>query len=116
MQGITSHKKMLRKMQQHGKHPLPVQWDEVARLQLKKAFEYIRTDSVQNAEKVRRDILQLTRSLSEHAERYPLDKNKDNNDGTYRAVEKHKYRIAYRVLPDKVRIVRVRNTKQEPLV
>jgi plasmid stabilization system protein ParE len=92
-----------------------VVWDEPARNQLRSAFEYIRQDSLANAQKVRDDIITATRALSKFPERYPLDKNKDDNDGTYRAFEKHKYRIAYRVLPGVIKILRVRNTRQEPM-
>jgi len=49
-----------------------------------------------------------------HPECYGPDKYKLNNDDTYRAFEKHRYRIAYRVLDTEIRILRVRHTSMEP--
>lgn len=72
-----------------------VSWDKVALVQFNKAIEYIAEDSVQNAEKVRKDILQKIEELPSLAEKYPLDKYKVNNDGNYRAFELYHYRIAY---------------------
>jgi plasmid stabilization system protein ParE len=46
---------------------------------------------------------------------HPPDKFKLNNTGNYRAYEIYSYRIAYRILKDKVRILRVRHTSREPL-
>lgn len=57
----------------------------------------------------------MARSLSVHPFRYPPDKNKDDNDGSYRAFVKHKYRVAYRVSENEIRILRIRSEKQEPL-
>jgi len=90
-------------------------WDEPARAQLKKIHEYISKDSVQNAQKVKSDIIQVAKSLCENPERFPLDKYKDDNDGSYRALNKHKYRVAYMILQNEIIILRVRSEKQEPL-
>jgi hypothetical protein len=56
-------------------------------LQLKKAFEYIRKDSYQNALKVRNEIVAISEMLSLNPERFAPDKFKINNDGSYRAFE-----------------------------
>lgn len=39
-------------------------WPQKARKQLREAYEYIKLDSVQNAEKVRKEILSPTRQLA----------------------------------------------------
>ncbi|MBS1566856.1 MAG: type II toxin-antitoxin system RelE/ParE family toxin, partial [Bacteroidetes bacterium] len=43
------------------------------------------------------------------------DKYKTNNDGSYRAFEKHRYRIVYRFGNNIIRVLRVRHTSREPL-
>jgi len=90
-------------------------WSKNAKLQLQKAFDYISQDSVQNAEKVRDEIIDLTINLSGQSEIFPLDKYKKNNDGTYRAFEIYHYRISYRIIKDSIHILRMRHTSMSPL-
>jgi len=90
-------------------------WEDNAKLQLKKACAYIKRDSLQNSQKVKKDILNAVTTLSIHTEKYPLDKYKNNNDGTYRAFELHHYPIAYRVLRSEIKIITIRHTSMEPL-
>ena len=68
-------------------------WDDEAKQQLKEAYIFIRRDSPKNAAKVRSEIIAHTRKIMLHPEIYSLDKYKTNNDGTYRAFEKHRYRF-----------------------
>ena len=90
-------------------------WSKRAKSELKKAYLYIRMDSLQNAEIVRDDIVDLTIDLCKNPEKYPLDKFKKDNDGTWRAFEKYHYRISYRITPKEIRIVRLRHTSRSPL-
>jgi len=90
-------------------------WSNRAKSELQKAYLYILIDSVQNAEMVRDDIIDITIDLANDPEKYPLDKLKKDNDGTWRAFEKHHYRISYRIIADQVRIVRLRHTSRSPL-
>jgi plasmid stabilization system protein ParE len=90
-------------------------WSEKAMAQLRKAYLYILLDSLQNAEMVRDDIINATLALPRNPEKYPLDKYKTDNDGTWRAFEKHHYRISYNVTPKEIWIVRMRHTSQSPL-
>jgi plasmid stabilization system protein ParE len=91
-----------------------VRWPPSAQHQLEKAYRYILLDSYQNAEKVKADILSSTRKLAANPEMYPPDKYRKNNDGSFRAYELHRYRIAYRVTKKEIIIVRVRHTSMEP--
>lgn len=95
--------------------PLEVNWSNIALSQMGQICKYISKDSLKNAEKVRSDIFACTRSLSTYPEKYPLDKFKLDNDGTYRAFERHHLRIIYRVRAMEVKILRVRLTSMEPL-
>jgi len=90
-------------------------WSKRARAELQKAYLYILLDSLQNAEMVRDEIIDLTIDLPNHPEKHPLDKFKKDNDGTWRAFEKHHYRISYRITPMEIRIVRLRHTSKSPL-
>jgi plasmid stabilization system protein ParE len=94
---------------------LKVVWDEEARQQIRSIYEYIKVDSLRSANKVRNDIIALTRKLPSQSESHPPDKYKIDNDGSFRAFEKHHYRIAYRVKEKEIRILRIRHTKMNPL-
>ncbi len=91
-----------------------VVWDELAVLQLENQLDYIKEESVIQAEKVRESVLDKTGELSTFYERHPKDKYKTENDGTYRAFEIYHYRISYRITPNQIRIVRFRSTYQNP--
>lgn len=90
-------------------------WSKSAWLELQKAYWYISLESIQNAEKVRDEILDLTEELPNHPEKHPPDKFKEDNDGTWRAFEKHRYRISYRITLDEIQIIRLRHTSRSPL-
>ncbi|TDW97625.1 type II toxin-antitoxin system RelE/ParE family toxin [Dinghuibacter silviterrae] len=92
-----------------------VVWNEDVRQQLKEIYEYIKAGSPRSANKVRNDIVSLTRKLPSQPESHPPDKYKIDNDGTWRAFEKHHYRIAYRIKEKEIRIIRIRHTKMNPL-
>ena len=73
------------------------------------------TKSKEIADKVINGILDSSDILETRPELYKLDRFKINNNGTYRAYEVYSYRISYRVLKTKIRILRVRHTSREPL-
>ena len=72
-----------------------VVWDEVAISALKDAYTYIKSDSLQQAEKVKQEIIQSTKKLSDYPEMHPPDKYRIDNDPRFRAFEKNNYRISY---------------------
>nr|WP_262903606.1 type II toxin-antitoxin system RelE/ParE family toxin [Niabella beijingensis] len=78
------------------------------------AIRSIRRDSVQNATKVKREILQKISELSVRPEIHAPDKYKNNNMGNYRAFELRHYRIAYLIMEDVIIIARIRHTSQNP--
>jgi len=92
-----------------------VVWSRRAKTELQKAFDYIKQDSFQNAEKVVVEIIDATISLPLHPLKYNPDKYKKNNNGDWRSFELHKYRITYRITQDQIRIVRLRHTSRTPL-
>lgn len=82
-----------------------VVWSIEATIQLKAAYNYIAKDSIKNAGKVRNDIVEIVKGLPSNPEVYPPDKYKINNDGSYHAFEKHRYRISYHILEEEIRIL-----------
>ena len=73
-------------------------WDKSALFSFSDAIRFISKDSLQNAEKVKKDILAKIKELSICPEIHARDKYKRNNSGDYRAFELHRYRIAYFIL------------------
>jgi len=92
-----------------------ITWDKEAFSYFRETIKYIRRDSPQNAEKVKKEILEKIGELSFRAEIYNPDKYKLNNDGNYRAFELHRLRISYFIKKDEIIITRIRNTRQAPL-
>lgn len=91
-----------------------VVWTPKAIAELRKAYDYICKDSPQNAKKVVDELILLTDQLSLQPEMFPPDKFKKNNDGSWRAFEKHRYRISYRITRLEVRVVRMRHASRTP--
>ena len=82
---------------------------------MKKAFEYISKDSPQNAAIVIQDIADAMYKATFNPEIYGPDKYKIENDGSYRAFEKHRYRVSYRFTKNIIRVLRVRHTSRDAL-
>lgn len=93
---------------------MTIAWDTPAKLSLKKQLKRIEEDSIQNAERVRLEILSIINSIPENPEKFPLDRFKTDNNGSFRAFEKHSLRIAYFISVGQIRILRIRHIKQEP--
>ena len=64
-----------------------------AKLQLKKAYEYVRNESYQNAEKIKDKILHSIKLLEYYPERHAPDKFCTENDGSFRAYEIFKNKL-----------------------
>ncbi len=88
--------------------------DNLAKAQLREAYTYIKLDSPKNAEKVKAKILALIRELADQPDKYPRDKYRLSNDGSYRAFEIYKYKVSYHVSQVQITVIMVRHTKMEP--
>lgn len=64
-------------------------WDTPAKTSFKKQIKHIAEDSIQNAEQVSQDILSVIDLIPSHPEKFPPDKFKTENNGSFRAFEKH---------------------------
>lgn len=89
-------------------------WTKPAQNQLKEIYKYISEESVQNAINVINDLTHAVENIVEHPEKHKIDQYKKDNDGTYRAFEKHHFRISYRNEKQIIRVLRIRHTKMNP--
>src|SRR5690606_9119799 len=70
-------------------------WDEQALIEVERSLEWIGKTSLHQTELVEQAILSRIELIRVHPERFPPDKYKINNQGSYRAFETHSYRISY---------------------
>ncbi len=89
-------------------------WDKLAKSSLKEAYDYIKNDSLLQAEKVKEEIIAASRKLASNPEMHAPDKYRKDKDVRFRAFTKHNYRISYFIAEDAIRIIRLRHVKQEP--
>lgn len=89
-------------------------WPTKASKQLQKVYIFIIKDSFQNAEKVRKGILEATNNLVVNPEIYSPDKYKIDNDGSFKAFELFRYRISNQITSNEVIIIRMRHTSMNP--
>lgn len=89
-------------------------WTKRSQLHMMALYKYISEASPQNAKKVINDIIIATEKAINNPKYYNPDKYKKDNDGSYRAFEKHRYRIVYRYKKNIIRVLRVRHTSMEP--
>ncbi len=82
---------------------------------MRQVFKHISKDSPKNATKVIQGIAEAVQKAKPNPEIYGTDKYKTDNDGSYRALEKHHYRVVYRFSKNIIRVLRVRHTSMEPL-
>jgi plasmid stabilization system protein ParE len=92
-----------------------IRWNEKAILSFVAQIEFIKENSLQNAETVERNIQAKIDKLLKYPESCSPDKFKSfNPHNNYRAFELHRLRISYFVSDTEIRIVRVRHTSQTP--
>lgn len=91
-----------------------ITWSKQAASQFSKTLEYIRSNSYQNAEKVKALVLEKVEKLADDTHWHRKDPLKKNNDGNHLYFEILKLRISYYAKPDEVIITRIRHTKQAP--
>ncbi len=92
---------------------MKIVWNKQAKEALQIFYNYIKEDSVQNAETVRDNIIDSVSGLNGKIVHRP-DKYKRNNDGTYRAFEIYSCRISYRITSIQIKVLRLRHVKMRP--
>jgi plasmid stabilization system protein ParE len=89
-------------------------WDKLARASLKEVYDYIKRDSLLQAEKVKQEIIAASKRLADYPEMHPPDKYRKDKDARFRAFIKYNYRISYFITEDTIRVIRLRHMEQEP--
>jgi plasmid stabilization system protein ParE len=91
-------------------------WDVKALMQFNEAYQYIRKDSYQNAQKVKHGIVETVKGLAKDPRRYQPDKFRLDKNPDFRSFELYRIRVTYYIDEDRttVKILRVRSTWQEP--
>ncbi|OXB04747.1 plasmid stabilization protein [Flavobacterium plurextorum] len=91
-------------------------WSSDALNQLEDIHFYIffESKSIKIADKVVNTIFNSTDILKTQSEVYKLDKQKINNDGSFRVYSVYDYAVSYQVTEDTIYILRVRHNAQKP--
>ncbi len=97
------------------KEPLfTVHWSLHARANLKDIYDYIKTDSPQNAIKVVGKMVRLSMSLSYLPFRYAECPELPTKNKIYRKVNYASYKIVYRVKRSRVEILSIFHSSKNP--
>jgi plasmid stabilization system protein ParE len=91
-------------------------WSSDALDQLESIHFYIffESKSLTVADKVVNTIFDSTEILKTQPEIYKLDKQKTNNDGSFRVYSVYDYAISYHIKDDFIYILRVRHNAKKP--
>ena len=90
-------------------------WSKDALDQLEDIHFYIffESKSITIADKVVNTIFESTEILKTQPEIYKLDKQKTNNDGSFRVYSVYDYAVSYQITNDKIYILRVRHNARK---
>lgn len=90
-------------------------WSTDALNQLEDIHFYIffESKSLTIADKVINTIFESTEILKTQPEIYKLDKQRTNNDGTFRVYSVYEYSISYKITVDTIYILRVRHNARK---
>ena len=91
-------------------------WDDEAKLYFRQAIQYIKQESPQGADIVKKAIMENTAVLKVNAGIYEIDRFKIDNDGSYRSLTVFSYRITYKITESHILILRIRHTSQDPII
>jgi plasmid stabilization system protein ParE len=95
---------------------LELVWDKEALGHFKDIYNFHKkADNLTYANEVKNAILIATQDLLKNPFIFEQDRFKFDNDSSFRAFEKFKYRVAYKITDKQIRILRVRHTSREPI-
>jgi|SRR3569833_1223629 len=92
---------------------MEIEWSKVAIKQLITALDFIEENGFDlYSTEVETSILSKVQALLSNPIFHPVDKFKNQNDGSYRAFETYNYRISYRLQKNLIKIIRIRHTSR----
>ncbi|MFD2938962.1 type II toxin-antitoxin system RelE/ParE family toxin [Flavobacterium notoginsengisoli] len=77
-------------------------------------YIFFESKSLNIADKVVNTIFDSTEILKTQPEIYKLDKQKTNNDGSFRVYSVYDYAVSYQITKESIYILRVRHNAQKP--
>lgn len=77
-------------------------------------YIFFESKSIKIADKVVNTIFDSTEILKTQSEVYKLDKQKTNNDGSFRVYSVYDYAVSYQIKENTIYILRVRHNAQKP--
>lgn len=91
-------------------------WDKKAKDSLFALIDYIKHDSLKNADKVLDAVFAAIENAAEFPEHSRRDQYRQNNEsGDFRAFEIYSIRVSFFYNDEVLHVVRIRHTKQQPL-
>ena len=91
---------------------IKIVWDIQAKNSLKHIHDFIKKDSVQNAKKVKKKLLEIAGNLDVFPKKFALEKYLDDN--SIRSVIKWSYKIIYKITPGEIHIIDIFDVRQNP--
>ena len=96
------------------KKGLPIRWDNKAKENLDRIYDFIAEDSVSAARYVKKNLVKLAHSLNDFPEKYSREEYLTNEPENYRSVSKWSYKIIFEVTDECLIIADVFHTSQYP--
>jgi plasmid stabilization system protein ParE len=93
---------------------LPIRWDRLAKNHLDSIYDYIAKDSFIAARMVKKELINLARSLNDFPEKFSIEEYLADEPENYRSVSKWSYKIIYEVTDDCIIIADIFHTSQHP--
>ncbi|AWH86005.1 hypothetical protein HYN59_13195 [Flavobacterium album] len=90
----------------------PVKWHPVAIESLRDIFDFVFEESPQNAVIVYHTLFELAETANLFPEKYPVEKRYKNP--AVRFIPKWNFKIVYQILDDKILILKIFPTHQNP--
>ena len=97
------------------KKKLPVKWDKEALEDLKDIYSYIKKESPQGAEAVRKEFIRLAGTLNSLPEKFPKEPLLED-EGNFRFIPKWDYKLIYEVTSKEIIIAAIFHTSQHPSI